>query len=346
MFSQLKTNTIAPRMHVMPRAQQDEEHIVAYAEGGSGGGGGKKKQKLGFWEDFMLGGVAAGVSKTAAAPIERIKLLVQNQDEMIKQGRLKEPYKGVVDCFRRVVAEEGTISLWRGNFANVLRYFPTQALNFAFKDFFKSFLNFNKDKDGYLKWFAGNMASGGLAGASSLVFVYSLDYARTRLANDAKSAKKGGGERQFNGLVDVYRKTLATDGIVGLYRGFVISCVGIVVYRGCYFGFFDTLKPMLLQGALADSFIASFLLGWAVTIGAGLASYPLDTVRRRMMMTSGAAVKYKSSIDCTMQILKNEGAASLFKGAGANILRGVAGAGVLAGFDKLQEMYIAWRFSA
>ncbi|CAM6096019.1 unnamed protein product [Calypogeia fissa] len=57
-------------------------------------------------------------------------------------------------------------------------------------------------------------------------FVYSLDYARTRLANDSKSAKKGGGERQFNGLIDVYRKTLASDGIAGLYRGFNISCVG------------------------------------------------------------------------------------------------------------------------
>ncbi len=65
------------------------------------------------------------------------------------------------------------------------------------------------------------MASGGLAGALSLVFVYSLDYARTRLANDAKSAKKGGtGERQFNGLVDVYKKTIASDGLAGLYRGF------------------------------------------------------------------------------------------------------------------------------
>merc|ERR1712244_46887 len=81
----------------------------------------------------------------------------------------------------------------------------------------------------------------------SLFFVYSLDYARTRLANDAKSAKKGGsGERQFNGLIDVYKKTMATDGVAGLYRGFVISCVGIIVYRGCYFGFFDTLKPIVL----------------------------------------------------------------------------------------------------
>lgn len=114
--------------------------------------------------------------------------------------------------------------------------------------------NFKKDKDGYWKWFAGNLASGGAAGASSLFFVYSLDYARTRLANDAKSSKKGGGERQFNGLVDVYRKTWKTDGIGGLYRGFSISCAGIIVYRGLYFGLYDSVKPVLLTGKLQVSY--------------------------------------------------------------------------------------------
>jgi solute carrier family 25 (adenine nucleotide translocator) protein 4/5/6/31 len=298
---------------------------------------------MAFYEDFLLGGVAAAISKTASAPIERVKLLVQNQDEMIKQGRLATPYKGVIDCFRRVISEEGVLPLWRGNTANVIRYFPTQALNFAFKDYFKRLFGFTKEKDGYFKWFLGNMASGGAAGASSLCFVYSLDYARTRLANDAKAAKKGG-ERQFNGLIDVYSKTLKSDGIAGLYRGFVVSCVGIVVYRGCYFGFFDSLKPVVLVGDMKNSFIASFFLGWAVTIGAGLASYPLDTIRRRMMMTSGEAVKYKNSLDCGAQIVRKEGVKSLFKGAGANILRGIAGAGVLAGFDKLKEYYMLWRY--
>jgi len=284
-----------------------------------------------------MGGVSAAVSKTAAAPIERVKLLIQNQDEMLKTGRLTEPYKGISDCFVRVTKEEGVASLWRGNMANVIRYFPTQALNFAFKDQFKRMFGFSKEKDGYWKWFAGNLASGGAAGACSLLFVYSLDYARTRLANDNKSAKKGG-TRQFNGLVDVYRKTLATDGIQGLYRGFNISCVGIVVYRGLYFGLYDSLKP-LLPANMKDSFVASFFLGWAITIGAGLASYPLDTVRRRMMMTSGEAVKYKSSYHAFLEIVKKEGTKSLFKGAGANILRAIAGAGVLAGYDKLQMIF-------
>merc|ERR1712227_489757 len=295
------------------------------------------KKKLGFVENFMLSGVAAGVSKTAAAPIERVKLLVQNQDEMIKQGRLDKPYTGVVDCTRRVLMTEGVYPFWRGNLANVLRYFPTQALNFAFKDQIKNTFKTSKDAPQWMK-FGTNIASGGFAGTLSLLFVYSLDYARTRLANDAKGK---GGERQFNGLVDVYVKTLKSDGIQGLYRGFTISAVGIFIYRGMYFGLYDSLKPILLGDN--PSVVLSFFLGWGVTITSGLMSYPIDTIRRRMMMTSGSGTKYKGSIDCGVQILKNEGFMSMMKGAGANVLRGVAGAGVLAGFDAFQKLYIQWR---
>merc|ERR1711874_791643 len=163
-------------------------------------------KKLGFVENFMLSGVAAGVSKTAAAPIERGKLLVQNQDEMIKQGRLDKPYTGVIDCTTRVLKTEGVYPFWRGNLANVLRYFPTQALNFAFKDQIKSLFKTSKDAPQWMK-FGTNIASGGAAGTMSLLFVYSLDYA----------------------------KTLKSDGIQGLYRGFTISAVGIFIYRGMYF---------------------------------------------------------------------------------------------------------------
>jgi len=294
-----------------------------------------------FLTNFLMGGVSAAVSKTAAAPIERVKLLIQNQDEMLKSGRLDRPYGGIGECFKRVIAEEGFGSLWRGNLANVLRYFPTQALNFAFKDQFKLMFAVPKNAN-YTKKFASNIAAGGLAGAASLTVVYSLDYARTRLANDSKSAKKGG-ERQFNGLLDVYRKTLKTDGVVGLYRGFNISVVGIIVYRGLYFGLYDSFKPML--GPLQNNLLANFLLGWGITIGAGLASYPIDTVRRRMMMTSGEAVKYKSSAHAFAEIVKKEGYKSLFKGAGANVLRAVAGAGVLAGYDRLQVVVFGKAYS-
>ena len=146
------------------------------------------------------------------------------------------------------------------------------------------------------------MASGGIAGSLSLTFVYSLDYCRTRLANDNKKAT-GDTPKQFNGILDVYKKTFASDGIQGLYRGFAISCVGIFIYRGLYFGMYDSLKG-ILPSKLANNFAISFFLGWGVTIMAGLASYPIDTIRRRMMMTSGQAVKYNGSIHCGSVIIK------------------------------------------
>jgi solute carrier family 25 (adenine nucleotide translocator) protein 4/5/6/31 len=295
-----------------------------------------------FIINFMMGGVSAAISKTCASPIEVIKMRIQNMDEMLKKGTLDKPYKGIIDCGTRVHHEEGLKALRKGNFTNVLRYFPTQALNFAFKDYFKRLLAYDRNKVGYWKWFAGNLASGGAAGATSLAFVYSLDYARTRLTNDNKNAKSGK-PKQFNGLVDVFSQTYKKDGIAGLYRGFTISCVGIVIYRGLYFGIFDTVTPSL-PTSIRNNFFVNFLTGWVITVAAGLISYPIDTIRRRMMMTSGEAVKYNGSIDCGMYILKNEGIKSFFKGAGANILRGVAGAGVLAIYNQFQIIVFGKKF--
>jgi solute carrier family 25 (adenine nucleotide translocator) protein 4/5/6/31 len=302
-----------------------------------------KKNDLGtFVIDFLMGGVSAAVSKTCASPIEVIKLRLQNVEAMLKNGTLDRPYGGIGDCAKRIVADEGVKALWKGNGTNVIRYFPTQALNFSLKDYFKRLFGKSKEKDGYFVWFLGNLAAGGSAGSVSLFFVYSLDYARTRLSNDLKSSKKGG-QKQFSGLIDVYKKTLASDGISGLYRGFVISCVGIVIYRGLYFGIYDTLKPSL-PAEYRDNIMANFGLGWGVTVGAGLASYPIDTIRRRMMMTSGEAEKFSGSIDCATKILAKEGLGSFFKGAGANILRGVAGAGVLALYDRFQMIMFGKKF--
>merc|ERR1712071_680014 len=121
-----------------------------------------KMTDLSFAENFLLSGIAAGISKTAAAPIERIKLLVQNQDEMIKQGRLDKPYTGVMDCTTRTLKTEGVLPFWRGNLANVIRYFPTQALNFAFKDKIKAMFGVPKSAPNYKK-FGANILSGGIA---------------------------------------------------------------------------------------------------------------------------------------------------------------------------------------
>lgn len=97
---------------------------------------GKDFDAVGFVKDFAAGGISAAVSKTAVAPIERVKLLLQVQ-HISKQISPDQQYKGMVDCFIRIPKEQGVAAYWRGNLANVIRYFPTQALNFAFKDKYK-----------------------------------------------------------------------------------------------------------------------------------------------------------------------------------------------------------------
>lgn len=286
--------------------------------------------------DFLLGGVAAVIAKTSVAPVDRVKLLLQNQGEMIKRNNLKKAYNGIGDCFVRVIREEGFFHLWRGNQANAIRYFPTQAFNFAFKGYFQSIFGFSKEKDGYLKWFAGNVASGSAAGATTSLFLYHLDYARTRLATDAVESQVNT-KRQFSGLLDVYKRTLNSDGFVGLYRGFGVSIMGITLYRGLYFGIYDTLKPIVLVGPFEGNFIASFALGWSVTTTSSICVYPFDTLRRRMMLTSGESSKYRNAVQALKQIVKQEGFFALYRGATANLLSGVAGAGVLAGYDQLHR---------
>merc|ERR1712054_420572 len=253
--------------------------------------------------NFLAGGVSAAVSKTIVAPIERVKLLLQVQYANPNIPK-EQQYNGIGDCFSRVVAESGVFSLWRGNLANVIRYFPTQALNFACKDTYKKWLCPFNPKTEPVKFFMGNMASGGAAGATSLCVVYPLDFARTRLAADVGDAE---GKREFNGLVDCLKKIAQKDGVAGLYQGFGISVVGIIFYRASYFGLFDTGKAMLLGDK--PNVLATFALGQIVTVSAGIISYPLDTVRRRLMMTSGSKEKlYNGTMDCFAKILQNEGA--------------------------------------
>lgn len=295
----------------------------------------------------MLSGCAAVTSKTIAAPIERLKMVIQNQDELVKKGILPRRFRGIGECTTWILKNEGPMAFWKSNFTNCVRYFPTQALNFSLLGKIKAAPAFKVDRknDSMPVQLLKNCAGGGVAGSISLLFVYSLDYARTRLANDLK-ASKGGGDREFTGLVDVYKKTFAAEGIAGLYAGFVISCVGIFIYRGLYFGLFNTVMPMVPTDSV--SAFTRFAVAYVVTVAAGLASYPIDTIRRRMMMVAGGAAehKYTSSLHCATYIAKHDGIPAFFKGAGANILRGVAGAGVLALFDTFVQMYVTQVYGA
>jgi len=294
---------------------------------------GKAFDPMSFAQDFIAGGISAAVSKTAVAPIERVKLLLQVQ-AVSKQLTEAQKYKGIVDCFVRIPKEQGFGAFWRGNLANVIRYFPTQALNFAFKDKYQSiFLGGVDKKTQFWRFFAGNLASGGAAGATSLCFVYPLDFARTRLAADVGKA----GNREFTGLGNCLTTIFKKDGLKGLYGGFGVSVQGIIIYRAAFFGLYDTAKGMTGK----TNIFVSWAIAQCVTTVSGIISYPFDTVRRRLMMQAGRKsgdILYSGTIDCWRKIAAQEGTGAFFKGAFSNVLRGTGGALVLVMYDEIKAL--------
>merc|ERR1712232_1105894 len=153
------------------------------------------------------GGISGAVSKTITAPLEKVKLAIQNQDSnpRIVSGEMKR-YTGMANCFTRHITELGPASLWRGNFANCIRYVPTAAFNLAFKDNIKELFPRYDRKTEFGKFAMAQIASGAAAGGCANTLVYPLVYVRTVPGADLGKVKK------YNGMLDCLKKTIAENG--------------------------------------------------------------------------------------------------------------------------------------
>jgi solute carrier family 25 (adenine nucleotide translocator) protein 4/5/6/31 len=236
-----------------------------------------------------------------------------------------------------VLSEQGFISFWNGNTANVIRYFPQQAFNLSFKDTIKKLFPKYDPKTQFAQFLGVNLASAGLGAAGSLTICYPLDFARTRLASDV-----GGKQRTFNGIFDCLSKTASAQGPLAIYNGFGASLAGIVVYRGLQLGMFDSI--MGLNPYQKDLGIKGFVSGFIAAQVAGIAArpfnYPFDTVRRRLQMESEKPMEqrlYKGTIHCAVTIVKTEGFLALYKGLVADIIRGGFAAMVPLIYEKIKQ---------
>jgi len=283
------------------------------------------------------GGIAGAVAKTITAPMEKVKLAIQNQDSnpKILSGEMPR-YKGMGDCYVRHVKELGIASLWRGNVANCIRYVPTAAFNLAFKDNIKrAFPKYNKNTD-FGKFALSQIGAGAAAGGATNTLVYPLIYVRTVLGADIGKVKK------FNGMGDCLVKTAREGGILSLYNGIGPSTVGIVVYRGAQFGLQDIVKAFnpWQQEVSARGLISKFCVAQLAVSVSGICAYPFDTMQRRLQIEASKPAEekmYNGMADCFKKILQKEGPKGFFKGAFANILRGTGAAIVLVLYDEIMN---------
>lgn len=296
-----------------------------------------EKKKVNPLINLAAGGISGAVSKTITAPLEKVKLAIQNQDSnpRIISGEMKR-YTGMGDCFKRHITELGPSSLWRGNVANCIRYVPTAAFNLMFKDTIKGlFPKYNK-KTEFGKFAAAQVASGSAAGGLTNTLVYPLIYVRTVLGADLGKVK------QFNGMADCLVKTAKNNGFFSLYNGLGPSSVGIVVYRGAQFGLQDILKafnPYQLDFTPVG-LVSKFCVAQVAVSFSGVVAYPFDTMQRRLQIEASKPKDqqiYKGMGDCARKIMATEGTKGFFKGALANVLRGTGAAIVLVLYDEIMN---------
>ncbi|KAI9470385.1 putative carrier protein [Coemansia mojavensis] len=275
----------------------------------------------------ISGGISSHISALVGAPLDRVKLILQAQ----QASQIQTPYKGVINVFTRLPKEQGIFSLWRGNMANILRFYPVHLLNFTLNDKFKALVpKYNPNTD-YSKFVASNLFVGGLTGLTSVFLVYPLDLVRTRMALDV------GSTRQFTGLWNCMSTIYTAGGLSSLYYGFVPTALGYFVYRGLYFGLYDTARQTILKEN-SPSFFKSWLVAQAVTLGAAALSYPLDTVRRHLCMQAGnAEAMYTGTIDCFQKLYASGGIRAFYGGGSIALLGPFIGALLLVLYDKFKS---------
>jgi solute carrier family 25 (adenine nucleotide translocator) protein 4/5/6/31 len=291
-------------------------------------------------QDLVIGGSIGAVSKTVMAPVERVKLLLQTMDSNpdVRSGKVK-PYSGIVDCFKRVNAEQGPLAFWRGNLVNCLRYAPQQGSALAFNDLLNnSFPNYSS-KTQFWQSLAVKLFSGGLAGAIANTICYPFDFARTRLASDV-----GGGKGKFNGIFDCIATTVRQQGITGLYTGWSVTVAGAFVYRAGQLGCFKQIQDLNPykndKGTMGA--VSAFVAVTAARTVVMPFNYPFDTVRRRMMLQSEKPMEerlYKGSFHCFSEVLKNEGSKGMYKGMIPELFRGVGGSLVIVAYDRIKNFF-------
>eukprot|EP00601_Ochromonadales_sp_CCMP2298_P000510 CAMPEP_0173187224 /NCGR_PEP_ID=MMETSP1141-20130122/10583_1 /TAXON_ID=483371 /ORGANISM="non described non described, Strain CCMP2298" /LENGTH=199 /DNA_ID=CAMNT_0014111023 /DNA_START=60 /DNA_END=656 /DNA_ORIENTATION=- len=172
-----------------------------------------------YTKNMIAGGVAGCMGKTFTAPLSRMTILYQVSSLLQKEAegsifRINQN-DNLITAGRKLIKENGFLSLWNGNLTSVIHRFPYSATNFAVFEASNKYLGQVTGKyDAPLNRFI----SGSLAGGVACFLCYPLDLVRTRLTVAAPSTAASG-SRIYNILRDI----LQTEGVPGLYRGLLIS---------------------------------------------------------------------------------------------------------------------------
>jgi len=257
---------------------------------------------------FLSGGIAGAVARTSVAPIDRVKILMQTEKLMVKDGPPR--YTSIFQTLQHIVKHEGTSRLWRGNMINCIRVVPYAATQFASFDFYKRKLT---SDDGEMT-IPSRLFAGSLAGATATSITHPLDTIRLRLSV----------QPELKGISGSVKSIFREGGILTFYKGYTATLLSLGPFIAVNFSAFDLIQQwsdtQWPQNTRSRTFNTVLTLGQGAAAGvfAQTICYPLDTIRRRMQLPG---THYSSTANAFATVLKTEGFGGFYKGMLPNALK-------------------------
>ena len=253
------------------------------------------------------GSVAGGISRTATAPLDRLKTLMQASPP-------GQPSRGMLAGLRSIYAEGGMGAFFRGNTANVLKIAPETSIKFISFDLLKGC--FARDRGNVTV--AERFVAGGGAGAIGQVAVYPLEICKTRLAIAAPGV--------YAGLLDCLRSVVQREGMGALYKGLGTSVIGIVPYAGIDLAvnsaFKDVASRVYSARGEEPGVSAVLACGMISSTMAMLMTYPINLVRTRLQASGMPGTpEYAGPLDVVRQAVRAGGLSALYQGLLPNLLK-------------------------
>lgn len=260
--------------------------------------------------EAILCGAASGlITRFCIAPLDLVKIRLQ-----LVRG------DNVARTVGRVVRNEGVKAFWKGNLPAEILYVTYSASQFVTLRSCNQILS----EIPILSEPVRQLVSGSISGSIAILTTYPLDFLRTH-----RAAHTGRYQESLSAFV---RKTWINDGIRGFYHGASASAVSIMPYMGLFFATYSYLRddssslrlPGWLPGIFTASSVASFI--------AKAASFPLDTIRRKVQVHGTKAYSHSKAAGyghryshnfwvCGRQIIKSDGVAGLYRGLGVALLK-------------------------
>ena len=265
---------------------------------------------------FTAGAVAGAISRTATAPFDRLKVLLQAGPTGGSYTARAARESTIIDGLKAIYGEGGMWAFFRGNGTNVIKIIPESGIRFFAYDLYKKKISKNiKDVQIHERFMAG-----ALAGVTAQTTIYPLEIVKTRLA----VARRG----EYRGITHCLMRTMEKEGVKGVFNGLGASCVGIIPYAGIDLCVFMTLKQKWINNhpdldEEGPGAIQLLSMGAFSSTCGQVVAYPLQLVRTKLQVqgTIGRPIRYKGIFDCVKQTISEHGIRGLYKGIGPNFLK-------------------------